>query len=106
MWLVLHSVSHIGLRQKISVNVTAKFEIEKTNRNNSQRAHLHLVVDATRLPCVPRGGLEKKKIHKFLGKCFFVKSPTPVHVTSYLGEFFACTSFLSDGISLKLRGRA
>ena len=95
MRLVLHSVSHIGLGQKISVNVTAKFEIEKTNRNNSQRAHLHLVVDATRLPRVPRGGLEKKKIHKFLGLCFFAKSPTPVHVTSYLGEFF-CAHFFSQ----------
>ena len=96
MRLVLHSVSHIGLGQKISVNVTAKFEIEKTNRNNSKRAHLHLVVDATRLPRVPRGGLEKKKIHKFLGKCFFVKSPTPVHVTSYLGEFFVCALLFSQ----------
>ena len=59
MRLVLHSVSHIGLGQKISVNVTAKFEIEKTNRNNSQRAHLHLVVDATRLTSVTRGRLQK-----------------------------------------------
>ena len=31
MRLVLHSVSHIGLGQKISVNVTAKFEIVKKN---------------------------------------------------------------------------
>ena len=76
MRLVLRSVSHIGLGQKISVNVTAKFEIEKTNRNNSQRADLHLVVDATRLPRVPRGGLEKKHLHKFLGKVFLCEGPT------------------------------